>query len=169
MTVRVFGAAEAEGNGSFSTITPSSFSLSIAPTRCQATLRPRVPINPSSCLVLILLCMYSMYIRSLVHPYVQSLLSCPIEALFDSASKFGNEGRRSKEEKDRGDVSIRQKDRTHVGYSLGQASSALRSKRLKDGQTALRRGTAKVFKGALEKDALKRVLYRKSPVARLYT
>ena len=38
-------------------------------------------------------------------------------------------------------------------HSLGRASSALRSKRLKDGKMALRRGTAK---GALEKDALKK-------------
>ena len=36
-------------------------------------------------------------------------------------------------------------------HSLGRASSALRSKRLSDGKTALRRGTAK---GALERDAL---------------
>ena len=77
ITVHVFGAAEAEGNACFSTITPS-FPLSIAPSRCQATLRACAPFDPSSCLVLILLYMYSMYIRSLVHPYVESLLSCPI-------------------------------------------------------------------------------------------
>ena len=41
-------------------------------------------------------------------------------------------------------------------HSLVRASSALRSKRPKEGKTALRRGTAKVVKAALEKDALKR-------------
>ena len=41
-------------------------------------------------------------------------------------------------------------------HSLGRASSALRSKRLKEGKTVLRSGTAKVVKAALEKDALKR-------------
>ena len=41
-------------------------------------------------------------------------------------------------------------------HSLVRTSSALRSKRPKEGKTALRRGTAKVVKAALEKDALKR-------------
>ena len=41
-------------------------------------------------------------------------------------------------------------------HLLGRAFSALRSKRLKGGKMALRRRTAKVFKGTLEKDALKR-------------
>ena len=93
-----------------------------------------------------------MYLRSLVHPYVQSLLSSPIEALFDSASEFGNEGRRSKEEeKKKGGMSAFDKRIGRVSaHSLGRASSALRSKRLKDGQTALRRVTGKSFKGALE-------------------
>ena len=66
----------------------------------------------------------------------------------DSASEFGNEGRRSKEgEKKKGGgggMSAFDKRRRRLSaHSLGQASGALRSKRLKDGKTALRRGTAK--------------------------
>ena len=78
------------------------------------------------------------------------------EALLDSTSEFGNEGRRSKEDKKGGGgMSAFDKRTGRVSaHSLRRASSALRSKRLKDGKTALRRGTAKVFKCALEKDVL---------------
>ena len=80
------------------------------------------------------------------------------EALLDSTSEFGNEGRRSKEEKKKrggGGMSAFDKRTGRVSaHSLRRVSSALRSKRLKDGKTALRRGTAKVFKGVLEKDVL---------------
>ena len=68
------------------------------------------------------------------------------EALLDSASEFGNECGRSKEEKKKGGRGMSAFDKRTgrvSAHSLGRASSALRSKRLKDGKMALRRGTAK--------------------------
>ena len=71
------------------------------------------------------------------------------EALLESASEFGNEDRRYKEEK--GGMSAFDKRTGRVSAHLpGRASSVLRSKRLKDGKRHTARGT--------EKDALEKGL-----------
>ena len=88
------------------------------------------------------------------------------EALLDSASEFGNESRKSKEEKGGMSASNKMTGRLSA-HSLGRESGALRSKRLKDGKTGHRRGTAKVFKGALQKDALKKGPEKKSLIGRV--